>query len=120
MTIRKRQTFKKRHFKEYGKDYVKFLVLLCFVVFIFRRPLLYPLILELFSTEKTIAYVTDEKNYERRGHLTDKFTYSYKFRYENTVYYEDSNIRGLEIGDTLTVEFNKYVPSINRILNRNE
>lgn len=117
--FKKKKIFKKMHLKEYGKDYVKFLVLLCFILFVFKRPLLYPFILDLSSTEKTIAYVIDEKNYERRGHLTDKFTYSYKFRYENTDYYEDSNIRGLKIGDTLTVEFNTYIPSINRILNNN-
>ncbi|WP_338839534.1 hypothetical protein [Flavobacterium ginsenosidimutans] len=116
MALRKKRTLKKSHFKEYRKDYAKFLIVLCFIVFIFRKPLLYLLILDLFSTEKTIAYVTDEKNYERRGHLTNEFTYSYNFRYENINYSQNSNIKGLKVGDSLIIEFNKYIPSINRII----
>lgn len=118
MTLRKKQTFKKNHFKEYSKDYAKFLIVICFIIYIFRKPLLYPLILDLFITEKTIAYIIDEKNYERRGQLTDEFTYSYKFKYENNIYSQNSNIRGLKIGDSLTIEFNKYIPSINRVISK--
>ncbi|MBE8726487.1 hypothetical protein [Flavobacterium hungaricum] len=116
MTLRKKQIYKKKHLKKYGKDYVKIVLVLIFLLFIFRKPIIYSSVLNLFSTEKTYAYIIDEKNYERRGHLTDSFTYSYEFDYDGTTYNENSNVRGMKVGDKIKVEFNKYFPFINRIL----
>lgn len=120
MTSSKKQTTKKSHFKEYGKDYFKFFIVLCLMIYLFRKPIIYPFVLNIFGTEKIAGYVIDEKNYERRGHLTDEFTYSYEFKIDNIVYSDNSNIKGLKVGDPITIEFNKYFPFINRITNNND
>ena len=49
------------------------------------------------------------------AHLTGNYTYSYEFKYNNNVYSNNSNIRGLSVGDTVTIEFNECFPFINRI-----
>jgi len=116
MNSRRKKVRKKKHFKEYGRDYIKLLLFLCFFLYISRKPLLYSWILNSYDTEITYAYVIDEKNYERRGHLADKFTYSYEFIYNGTTYTENSYIRGLTVGNRIRIEFNKKFPFINRII----
>lgn len=103
------------HIKKYFKDYVKLFLLMCFVLFLFRKPLIYPSILTVFNAEKITGYVINEKNFERESHLTNRYTYSYEFLYKNKTYTNNSNARDLNVGDTLTIEFNKYFPFINRI-----
>jgi hypothetical protein len=116
MNSRKKKTIRNNHFKIYWKDYVKLLFVICFVFYVFRKPLIYSPILNFFSTEKIKGYIIDEKNYERRGNLTHKYSYSYEFKYNNAIHTNNSNIRGLNVGDTVTIEFNKYIPFVNRIL----
>ncbi len=88
---------------------------MCFILFFFRKPIIYPSILTIFNTERITGCVINEKNLERESHLTNRYTYSYEFMYENESYTNNSNVRDLNVGDTLTIEFNKYFPFINRI-----
>lgn len=51
----------------------------------------------------------------RRGYLTGAFTYSYSFKIKDKEYKNDSYDRKYKIGDTVTIEYNQYLPFINRI-----
>ncbi|WP_133524737.1 hypothetical protein [Flavobacterium sp. 245] len=114
-----KQKNKKSHLKEYSKDYLKIGLVFFFILFVFREPLIYSTILSNFNVEYAKGYIIDEKNYERRGHLTDKFSYSYKFYYDNEEYFNVSNRKELKVGDSLMIEFNKYFPFMNRIVKSN-
>ena len=90
----------------------------CFVlimVYFFRIKIVYQPILTLFPTKITNGKIINEKNTMRRGHLTGAFTYSYSFKIKDKEYKNDSYDRKYKIGDTVTIEYNQYLPFINRI-----
>lgn len=90
----------------------------CFVlimVYFFRIKIVYQPILNLFPTKIANGKIINEKNTMRRGHLTGAFTYSYSFKIKDKEYKNDSYDRKYKIGDTVTIEYNQYLPFINRI-----
>lgn len=115
LMISRKKNVIKNNLKKYGSDYIKFFLIVCCVLYLFRVPIVYNFILTFFHAEKVTGYVIGEKNYERRAHFTGKYTYSYEFIYNNATYSNNSNERDLSIGDTITIELNKYLPFINRI-----
>ena len=98
------------------KDYLQLLIVPIILIFFFRTPIIYEPILNYLKVNKTKGVITNEKNYKRRAHFTNKFSYSYEFYYEGKKYTNDSKREYLRVGDSIDVVFNSSFPFINKIV----
>lgn len=114
MTTKRKQIIRKD--KITVKDYLQLLIVPIIVIFFFRTQLIYDPMLNYLKVKKVKGVIINEKNYERRGHLTNRFSYTYKFYYEGEHYTNDSNNEDLKVGDSIDIVFISFFPSINKIV----
>ncbi|WP_157580911.1 hypothetical protein [Segetibacter koreensis] len=69
---------------------------------------------------QTKAVIINERNYMGNQPVHPKFSYSYEFTISGKKYTGNSHDTTLTIGDTVEVEYDKDMPSINKPLHRRE
>ncbi|WP_300976634.1 hypothetical protein [Flavobacterium sp.] len=116
MTLIGKQNNRKENSEIKARDYLQLLIVPIIVIFIFRTQLIYDPMLNYFNVNKVKGVIFNEKNYERRGHLTNRFSYSYKFYYKGEQYTNESNNQDLKVGDSIDIIFISFFPSINKIV----
>ena len=67
-------------------------------------------------SETINAIVINEKNYYVNNKVSNDFSYSYEFIFEEDKYKNDSQERNLTIGDSLVIEYYRNYPNFNRML----
>ena len=66
------------------------------------------------NSQRTKAVIINEKNYMGNQPVNPEFSYSYEFIVKGEKYTGNSHDITLSIGDTVDVEYNKDMPSINK------
>ena len=59
--------------------------------------------------------VINERNYFPNGKVSNSFSYSYKFSFNEYIYINDSQNKSLKIGDTVLIEFYPNYPTFSRL-----
>jgi hypothetical protein len=95
------------------------ILLLLFLLFLSRNVLIYRPLLDVIDVKTTTGTIINEKEYSRRSHLTNMFSYYYEFEVNGKKYKNPSYDEKFQIGQTVNVEYSEKYPFMNRIRSSN-